>query len=481
MKKHRRSNIALLGAALLIVAVLAAGCVGVIVLPAQDLQAADALVSRGAYPQAVEAYQALSERTLLGVKLSDLPFGPAHEALERIPQTQYRHAEALLEIGSYDKASAQFKALGDYQDAAGRVGEPYYVQAEALLTAGEFAQAADAFHRAGAWRDASERIGQAWYGQAEALLAEGQYEWASDAFFSAGDYADAAERIDEPFYVQGETLLSAGRFDEAAAAFQRAGGYRDASSAAAYSQGRALMEAGQYDQATEALRNAGAYRDAAALAAQAQQAAEAAADRSAVLAPYTTPGNIVTLGSWEQDGVADNGREPLRWIVVEAGEGYSLLVSERIIAHQPYTDLFVLTTWENSALRAWLLDSFVPAAFSEQERALIISLPQLLQAASRHGVVYDPTNSDLATMLDEHQVRQLLSGGAAQATAEAIRQGVTAQEDGYARYWLCMPDYDADDAQVVSFDGTIDSRGVAVNTEGVGVRPAIYLNHSAIQ
>lgn len=478
-----KGKILILALIVVIVALAGAAAVGVFVLPGQRLQAADDLVRRGAYAQAVEAYQALSEESLLGVSLGELPFGPAHDAQERIPQTQYRYAEALLEVGSYDKASAQFKALGDYENAQERIGEPFYIQGETLLTSGEYAQAADAFLKAGDYRDAAQRIGEAWYRQAEDLLAEGQYEWASDAFFAAGDYKDAQERIDEPFYIQGEALLDQQQYTEAAAAFTRAGRYQDAVHASAYCEAQALLTEGRYLEAAEKLLAAGDYRDAQALVEPTRQKAAEQADRNAVLAPYITLGNLVTLGSYEQDGDRDNGKEPLVWRVLEAGEGYSVLATEKIIAMQPYMDNFILVTWENTSLRTWLLDTFLPGAFTSQERSMITSLPQILQASSRHGVLFDATSADLVTMLTEEQVSKLLPDGAAaaQATAYAIQQGVEAQDDGYARYWLCMPDYDADDAMVVGADGLISSKGLAVNTEGIGVRPVIYLNHDAIQ
>ncbi len=86
-----------------------------------------------------------------------------------------------------------------------------------------------------------------------------------------------------------------------------------------------------------------------------------------------TKDDIVTFGSYEQDGDLGNGTEPLRWIVLDKIDGRLLLLALDSIAARPYNPLpFHEISWEKSELRAWMNTEFLHDAFSDEQRTLVI-------------------------------------------------------------------------------------------------------------
>lgn len=82
-------------------------------------------------------------------------------------------------------------------------------------------------------------------------------------------------------------------------------------------------------------------------------------------------GDIIQFGSYEQDNVKKNGKEPIDWIVLERTDDELFVVSRYILDWHPYHDRFGEITWEKCTLRQWLNEDFYHAAFDEDEKKLI--------------------------------------------------------------------------------------------------------------
>ena len=78
-------------------------------------------------------------------------------------------------------------------------------------------------------------------------------------------------------------------------------------------------------------------------------------------------GDIVTYGTYEQDGDYDNGKEAIEWIVLDKQDGKLLLISRYALAEMSYDYKGEEVTWEKCSLRKWLNDMFVKEAFSDKE------------------------------------------------------------------------------------------------------------------
>ena len=83
-------------------------------------------------------------------------------------------------------------------------------------------------------------------------------------------------------------------------------------------------------------------------------------------------GDIITFGSYEQDGNTANGKEPIEWEVLDVEEDSVLVVSHYVLDRVPYNTELEEVTWENCTLRTWLNTDFYNTAFSAAEQAQII-------------------------------------------------------------------------------------------------------------
>ena len=84
-------------------------------------------------------------------------------------------------------------------------------------------------------------------------------------------------------------------------------------------------------------------------------------------------GDIIVFGSYEQDNVKKNGKEPIEWVVLSNTNEELFVVSKYILDWQPYHTEYVDITWENCSLRRWLNEEFYANAFSEEESKVIKS------------------------------------------------------------------------------------------------------------
>ena len=87
---------------------------------------------------------------------------------------------------------------------------------------------------------------------------------------------------------------------------------------------------------------------------------------------YVNDEGYVVFGHYEQDGNAENGKEPIEWVIVDENENGKLLMSRYVLDCVPYNNEYEYVTWETCSLRAWLNDGFINDAFSEEELAQIL-------------------------------------------------------------------------------------------------------------
>lgn len=86
------------------------------------------------------------------------------------------------------------------------------------------------------------------------------------------------------------------------------------------------------------------------------------------------PGDIVILGTYEQDNDLSNGPEPIEWVVLGERDSHTLLLSKYALdGHKPYNEEYVDITWENCTLRSWLNNDFYNTAFTASEKEKIIT------------------------------------------------------------------------------------------------------------
>ena len=92
---------------------------------------------------------------------------------------------------------------------------------------------------------------------------------------------------------------------------------------------------------------------------------------SAKMNALFTVGNYVTFGHYPQtkDG---NDSTPIEWAVLARDGSKALLLSHYGLETQPYNQVSANVTWEDCTLRAWLNDTFLNRAFTQEEQTAIL-------------------------------------------------------------------------------------------------------------
>ncbi len=310
-----------------------------------------------------------------------------------IPSEQYNDAVMLMEDGEFEKAMIIFEALGDFKDSEEKntachnaINEEKYLAAIALMENGKYAEASNAFLFLNSYKDSKEKrticLLEEKYLAAIALLDEGNYVGALAAFEKLTNYKDSKEKaatcrtaILDGKYDDAIALMNSGKYDEAIAAFEALDGHKDSESKInacntaildeKYDEAIALMNSSKYDEAIAAFEALDGYKD------SAQKIASAMRQK---IKPAAIVGNYISLGTYEQDGNTQNGKENIEWLVLDVKDGKALVISKYILDNQPFDKNSIYSTWETCSLRKWLNQQFFEESFSSAEKTLIATV-----------------------------------------------------------------------------------------------------------
>ncbi len=168
-------------------------------------------------------------------------------------------------------------------------------------------------------------------------------------------------------------------------------------------------------------------------------------------------GAYISFGIYEQDNDTSNGKEDIKWLVLEVVDGKALVISKYALDAQPYNiEAASDCTWETCSLREWLNSAFINDAFSDSEKTMILAA-NLTQ--------------DQVFLLSVAEVEEYFdSDGAGQFKATAY-----AQANGSGSYWWLrtpgkLPGY----ASYVTSGGNIALGGDIVSV--FGIRPALWID-----
>lgn len=175
-------------------------------------------------------------------------------------------------------------------------------------------------------------------------------------------------------------------------------------------------------------------------------------------------GDAVIYGKYEQNGNKQDGSEPLEWIVLEKTEDKLLLISRYCIEAKPYNTSNEPAEWEQSTLYKWLNGEFLNSAFTEDERAFIVS-----------------EDETAVTMLSAEQAKKYYEYDSwrAAAATEYAKSLQIKEKNGYSLWWLTDKGEIASSACYVYYNGVIYTHGYATSYQNVGVRPVIAVSLEA--
>ncbi|MBP5311791.1 MAG: hypothetical protein J6112_03035 [Clostridia bacterium] len=212
--------------------------------------------------------------------------------------------------------------------------------------------------------------------------------------------------------------------------------------------------------------------------------------------PELKAGDVVILGSYEQDNNISNGTEEIEWIVLSVDFGTATLISKYALDALPYNTVSKGVTWKTSTLRSWLNNDFYNSAFSSSEKAQIKSTNHYIEknpdyeTGSEEVVtdyVYLPgyynmvySGYGFSTDPDSYDDERLCS-----ATTYARARGCIAADSGdildVCQWWISLPGESLSAASVVSEYGFIDTCGTDVDYGGIGVRPMLCADAATLR
>lgn len=171
-------------------------------------------------------------------------------------------------------------------------------------------------------------------------------------------------------------------------------------------------------------------------------------------------GDVVEFGSYEQDGDALNGKEPIEWRVLAVEGNRAYVVSQKALdAHAFNEDEDDGNDWNSSDLKAWLEEDFASQAFTGNEVKEIDGAPTLLSVDEVNK--YFRSDNDRVCM----------------PTLQAVNNGAsTSNGDGACFWWLRSPGDDSFLAAYVYTVGRVFSSGNNVDSTDLAVRPALWVS-----
>ena len=330
-----------------------------------------------------------------------------------------------------------------------------YNAAVKQMNAGEYEAAIAAFEAMDGYKDSDAQIDACEtaildeeYEAAVALLDAGEYEDAITAFTAMNGYSESAEQILECRYRQAGEVYDSGSYDEAYALYLDLTGYKDVDT---------LLKTDD-----NLLAVAAAYR-----------------------AEWTTVGNVVTFGAYEQDNNTSNGKEAIEWIVLDADGDDVLVISKCALDVQPYNEERESCTWETCTLRSWLNGTFYNAAFSAEEQSQIQTTTVTADKNQKYSTSAGNNTQDKVFLLSVTEAEKYFSSDTDRQcvpTEYAIAQGAyTSRRDSIGGkatcwWWLRSPGSDSDLAACVDYDGSVSFTGLLVHRGSGCVRPALWIH-----
>ena len=172
--------------------------------------------------------------------------------------------------------------------------------------------------------------------------------------------------------------------------------------------------------------------------------------------------------------------EPLEWDVMRIKGSGALLLSTYIIEHMRYAEELENTPWQNSLIRKWLNERFYSSCFSDEERAMIRRIEtanpgndvyKTAESSNTRDYIFIPSIKDVRRFFNYDEERKAV------ATQRAVADGVYVDDETKCSYWwLRSNGGNMYNAAAVNFTGYIFEYGFYVNSDGYGIRPALWID-----
>ena len=189
-------------------------------------------------------------------------------------------------------------------------------------------------------------------------------------------------------------------------------------------------------------------------------------------------GDIIKLGSYVQDY---GWEDPIEWQVLDIHNGKALVISKYGLDCKPYNETLSGVTWETCTLRKWLNNDFLNSAFSDSERAKILSVRVFADKNPKYDTNPGNATQDKIFLLSIPEAQKYFGNDEerkCKPTAFAVANGTHVNsENGNCGWWLrSLGGYYQTWTDIVCSNGYIGKYSTNVNNDSAAVRPAFWMN-----
>lgn len=189
-------------------------------------------------------------------------------------------------------------------------------------------------------------------------------------------------------------------------------------------------------------------------------------------------GDKVTLGSYPQAKYTEEGA-PIEWTVLDVQDGKALLISDKILESVRFNEKYQDTCWACSILRGWMNGEFFEKAFTDAEKAEILTTKVVTPDNEERGTKGGEDTEDKVFALSKEELEKYFAdkeSRRAQATPHCAEAGIyTYDETGYSIWWLRTSGYRQFAASRVNTGGGISDMIYDDIKAHRGARPAIWV------
>ena len=186
-------------------------------------------------------------------------------------------------------------------------------------------------------------------------------------------------------------------------------------------------------------------------------------------------GDIFSFGVYSQKMNARNSKEAIQWLVLSKRGNRVLVTSKYALDAKPFHGTNDGgRTWEKCTLRIWLNNDFFNEAFTEQEKAMvpIVELKTEPPAKNTEDRVFLLSIQEVTKLFGTDNSRKCVASG------YAIAHG--ASTGGFCWWWLRSPGLSQDETRCVYAQGSVTTGYGNKSLMTGAVRPAMWIDLSAI-
>lgn len=325
--------------------------------------------------------------------------GDYADSAEMVISSKYSAAECYAENGNYQNACMLYEELGDYSDCKIKLLEVQYDYAAYLAENRDYEKAIRYYRELSKkhYSDSAEKLMQVTYDQAIYYADNNRFSEAIDILLSI-EQDKAQDILKDIRYNYAVYLSGIKQYEQALQQLSFTAGYKNTpemNQKIKYDWACDLYEKGLYDEAYELFSALGNYSDSASMLEQAEKQIFCSSVR----------GDIVTFGSYEQNGIINDGPEPIEWIVLDRQDNKILVLSRYCLERSQ----FGASTWEKSTIRAWLNSDFVSTSFTTEERFRICLTTLENNPNTLYNTYGGAATEDEVFLLSDEELKQYIS------------------------------------------------------------------------